>query len=108
MKKYIIILLTLLTITANAETLKSKVNEPIPIAMEIPKGKIGGGDFYNVSVEPYSADYNFVMTPNGIEISFSKAGKSALKISVNHVIKTTCASAHIEPVSSREITFEIE
>ncbi|MGD9807784.1 MAG: hypothetical protein AB7E76_07915 [Deferribacterales bacterium] len=108
MKKFIVIFLTLTALTANAESIRAHVNERIPIALDIPIGKIGGGDFYNVSVEPYGADYGFVMTPDGIDISFSKAGVSDLRISVNHVVKSTCASVHIEPVSVKDIRFEIE
>lgn len=108
MKKLIVIIMTLFSLTAGAETINAEINNWKKIDIEIPEGKIGGGDFYNVSVEPYDSGYEFVMKEDGIEILFTKKGMYHLVISVNHIVKTTCASVHIDPVSSRDVTFIIE
>ncbi|PLX68854.1 MAG: hypothetical protein C0602_08410, partial [Denitrovibrio sp.] len=69
MKKLLIILIFIVTATAMADTFKAKAGESIFVGAEVPAGKIGGGDFYNLNLVPENGDYSsfsYVETDGGM------------------------------------------
>lgn len=89
---------------------KSRRGIPVSVSLDVPEAKIGGGDFYNVSAVPADGRRDaFQFTYSGGEavFTFDRAGKFEINITVNHITKSSCASAHSEEYLSVPATFSI-
>lgn len=102
-----LLLILLLTLTASAESLSIKKDKWHFIPVEIPEAKAGGGDFYNVRIEPENDKYEFKTVENGINIRFNSTGDYNLSIAVNHITKSSCAGVKISPHLQKDIQFKI-
>ena len=102
-----IILIILIALSANAENLSIKKDKWHFIPLVIPEGKAGGGDFYNVRIEPESSSYQFKTVDEGINILFKSSGNYSLSIVINHITKSSCAGVKITPHTKKDIQFNI-
>ncbi|PLX68581.1 MAG: hypothetical protein C0603_05365 [Denitrovibrio sp.] len=84
--------------------------EQVFVPAIVPEAKIGGGDYYNLSLEVVNGtqeDVEYDIATNGVLISFIKYGLYTVKIITNHITKTTCASAHASQDFQTELNFKV-
>lgn len=110
MKKIIILLVMLTAFSAYAAEYSAVVDKPLFISVMVPAGKLGGGDFYNLRVDPPEPDtsiYEAVQKPGGMEFTFHKPGLYKFNIVTNHITKTTCASVHVDAFKTFPVTVRV-
>jgi len=109
MKKILILIIISICMSGFAADFSAKKGEWVFIPFEIPEGKIGGGDFYNIKAEPENYDYSNYedrSEDGGIGVRFFAPGTFRVKVTVNHVKKSSCGGA--ESKVYNEKTFEIK
>ena len=95
-----------LAFTVCAEEIDGSVGEPVQIKVDAPEPKTGGGEFYVAKVYPEG----MLHVKEGIpvtQITFDRAGSYEIEVAVLHVVKTTCASVHIDEISHRKIIISV-
>ena len=102
-----ILIILLITASSFAEVLTVSKGKDVFIALEIPEGKSGGGDFYNIRIEPESELYSYKMTDAGIVMNFSKSGDYKLSLIINHITKSSCASVNVEPYETKDLSITV-
>jgi len=109
MKKLLVVLMLLVfTTTLMASEYSIETGKKLFIQTDVPAGKVGGGDFYSLNIEPAGWDYSgfsYNMKENGVEFVFDKPGKYYIDLIVNHLTKGSCAAVKAETFST--ITLEI-
>jgi len=108
--KTIILLIMLLASTAYCADFQAVKGEWISFPVEVPEGKLGGGDFYNLKAEPIDNNYTSFesrIKVGGIDLKFLKTGEFAVNLIVTHITKGTCASAHADEYSNRQVKVRV-
>lgn len=85
-------------------------NEWLFIPVTLPEAKVGGGDFYNLQLEPVgdnNLDVEFHLQEDGIRLRAGNAGVYRFRLIVNHVVKSSCAGVTVSEYSNDPIGVHI-
>lgn len=107
MKTILLLILIVFGVNAGAETLASKAGEPVPIHVDAPKPKRGGGDFYIVRITPAVGMIAVESIPEST-VTFSEAGVFHFSVSVIHLVKGSCGGITSETYSVKEYTVSVK
>ncbi len=87
-----------------------KKDEWIFVPISVPEGKVGGGDFYNLKVEPVDGDYSSFesrIEEGGIAVRSTKGGEYTIHLIINHVTKSSCAAVDVSEYQKKPLSLNI-
>lgn len=108
MKYFLILVIALTTLPASAAEHTLGRNEWLYISVSIPEAKIGGGDFYAFKVEPGAdSTLEYSVENDGFWVRSEIPGRYQIQLAVNHIRKSSCASAGVDTHRSDKINFNV-
>ena len=111
MKRMLLITVLLLApLSVSAAQYYAAENEWLFIPVTLPEGKVGGGDFYNLRLEPEgdnSINVEYQFRADGVQLRAGNAGNYKFRLIVNHVVKSSCAGVAVREYSKDPIEVHI-
>ncbi|WP_163336146.1 hypothetical protein [Desulfopila sp. IMCC35008] len=105
--RQLIIMVSVLTAVsaASAADYAVGIDEWLHIPVAIPQQKAGGGDFYNLQLEPLHSGkpVEYELVQEGINVRSGTAGVYDFRVVVNHVTKSSCAGVEVNEFSNQEL-----
>jgi hypothetical protein len=101
--------LILLSMSVSAGEYRTGKNEWLHIPVSLPEEKIGGGDFYNLSLDPAfkESSIEYILGTEGVRVRSHSAGEYSFRLMVNHVTKSSCAGVEVQQYLHDEIVLHV-
>jgi hypothetical protein len=106
----LIVALILAAVPASAANHSVEENKWLFIPVMVPEAKAGGGDFYNLRLEPVDDGGTMVeyqLQTDGVKIRSKNAGIYHFRLIVNHVVKSSCAGVAVNEYSNDQLVVQI-
>lgn len=110
MKRLLVVLVFFTAVSAFPADYTVRTGDILFVKTEVPQGKTGGGDFYSLNVTPDNGDYSsfsYFQKPEGVELVFSRKGIFRMSITVNHIVKSSCAGAEASAYSNTILNIKV-
>ncbi len=103
-----LLLLLSVSVTSAGEYTAAK-NVWLHIPVSLPEKKIGGGDFYNLRVEPAMADTSleYTLEADGLRVRSNVAGEYVFRLVINHITKSSCAGVNVRQYQHEDIVLHV-